>query len=123
MPESDLLAESRESIARVSELAHTGSIFGGAEKGFFENQNGCVQVSIEDDKGRMLSKDKGPYPLYSDLVFDSTGKLCLYSSRPGFAFYNIAPGQYLLKWKTSKGGLLRSHVIRVGKDRVSIVVN
>lgn len=123
MPEADLLNESRESIARVSEAPHTGSIFGGAEKGFFENQKGCVEVTLEDGQGRALSKEKGPYPLYSDSLFESTQKLCLYSSRPGFSFYNLPAGQYLLKWKTSKGELLRSHVIRVGRERVSIVVN
>jgi len=123
LPEADLLNESRESIARVGEAPGTASIFGGAEKGFFEDQKGCVLVSLEDDQGRGVSKEKGPYPLYSDPQFESTRKLCLYSSRPGFAFYQLPPGQYLLKWKNSKGKLLRSHVIRVGMDRVSIVVN
>jgi len=123
MPEADLLSESRASIARVSETPQTGSVFGGAEKGFFENQNGCVLVTLEDEQGRSLSTEKGPYPLYSDSLFESSRKLCLYSSRPGFAFYNLPPGQYILKWKTSKGTLLRSHIVRVGMDRVSIVVN
>ena len=122
LPEGDLIEEARQSVARIGKEAHSGMLFGGAEKRFFQNQKSCVTVSLETGDGTQVSDQHGPYPL-SEKEFDGSKPLCLSSQRPGFSFYNLNPGQYLLEWKSQSGTVLRSHVVRVGSDRVTILVN
>jgi len=122
LPETDLLEEARTAVARVSELPHRGTILGGAEASFFANKRRCVYVSLERTDGQQVSTEHGPYALHQDQKQKSK-QLCLSSQRPGFSFYNLDPGEYILKWKNNRGELLRSHVTRVGSDRTSILIN
>lgn len=121
LSESDLLTEAR-SMAHVSEQAHKGTVLGGANSRFFENQTACVYVSLLDSAGRKVASDHGPFPL-NYRQDNPAVPLCLTRQNPGFSFYNLEPGQYLVKWRTQKGKVFRSHVIRVGADRATILVN
>lgn len=120
--EKDLLDEVRESMAKLSSNPAKGQILGGAESRFFDNMQSCVYVSLENIKGETLSAEHGPFPVHFGDV-PSKQPLCLSKQRPGFSFFNLEPGQYILKWTNSKGELLRSHITRVGSDRASILVN
>jgi hypothetical protein len=122
LPDSDLLEEAQASVARVTEIPHRGTLLGGAEASFFANKRRCVFASLEKMDGQSVSPEHGPYPLHQDQQRDSK-QLCLSSHRPGFSFFNLEPGEYILKWKSSQGELLRSHVSRVGADRTSILIN
>ncbi|NBX77664.1 MAG: hypothetical protein EBQ92_14035 [Proteobacteria bacterium] len=122
LPETELLEEVQSSVARVSEIPHRGTVLGGAEASFFANKRRCVFVSLEKTDGQSVSLDHGPFPLHQDQKQNAKG-LCLSSHRPGFSFFNLEPGEYLLKWRNARGELLRSHVTRVGADRTSILIN
>jgi hypothetical protein len=118
--EKDLVAESQSRVARVTHEKGKGLIVGGADPAFFGKKNGCISVSLEDTDNKVVSSEKGPFVLTGK---PKSGGFCLTARRPGFAFYNLPSGEYILKWKNSKGSNLRSHVVRVGTDRVSVVVN
>ncbi|NBT59755.1 hypothetical protein EBT16_13325, partial [bacterium] len=122
LPESDLVEEARSSIAKVVEQPYKGTVLGGAQSKFFGKYRQCVHVTLENSSGEMISSQNGPYPLQGGET-DKSKKLCLSSQQPGFAFYNLEPGEYILKWKTARGEILRSHVTRVGSDRTSVLIN
>lgn len=122
LAESELLHEVRASVAKVSERPHSGVILGGAESRFFENSKSCVYVSLTDSEGLPVSPEQGPFPLHRG-EFNPQKPLCLAKQSPGFSYFNLKPGQYILKWKNRKGEVLRSHVTRVGADRTSILIN
>jgi hypothetical protein len=47
----------------------------------------------------------------------------LTAADPGFSFFNLPPGEYLLKMTDETGKTFRAHVVRVGVERVSVLVN
>jgi hypothetical protein len=122
LAEAELLNEVRTTVARVPEAPHSGAILGGAESRFFEKSKSCVYVSLETSEGQPVSSEQGPFPLHRG-DFNPSKPLCLVPQSPGFSYFNLTPGQYILKWKNKKGEVLRSHVTRVGADRTSILIN
>jgi hypothetical protein len=72
-------------------------------------------------KGLPVSNEHGPFSLSQ--IPKSNAAYALTATDPGFAFFNLAPGEYLLKMKDENGKAFRSHIVRVGVERVSVVVN
>jgi len=107
--------------ANVDLRESLGHVIGGAENNFFKNGLDCVTVELFTDDGERVERSYGPFPFRSQDQDESS--LCLSIESPGFAFFNLNPGQYILKWVDQSNKLLRSHIIRVGRDRVSMVVN
>lgn len=122
LPESELVEAARTSVARTLEAPQTGVLLGGADQGFFGDRKQCVYVSLETIQGERVGEEQGPYPLNRADV-NPRKPLCLSKYRPGFSYFNLKPNQYVLKWHSAQGELLRTHVTRVGADRVSILVN
>ncbi len=121
MMENQLLKDGAASAAKVSLAPGKGSVVGGAEPSFFGGIRQCVTVFLVAADGRVLSNEHGPFPLHQ--AKSSNGPLCLKVEDSGFSFFNVPPGEYLLKWVNGKGFAFRTHVVRVGQDRVSVVVN
>jgi len=71
--------------------------------------------------GSPVSEAHGPFSLSQ--VTQKISEFKLTPKNPGFAFFNLAPGEYLLKMVAPNGKVFRTHVVRVGVERVSIVVN
>ncbi len=118
--EKELVYESAMSFARVRPEKHKGIVVGGADAKFFEAKNKCVKVELLNNKGQALEVEKGPYLLYEKS--NPKDSPCLTKNKPGFAFYNIEAGEYILNWKNQTGTYLSSQIVRVGADRLSIVV-
>jgi len=123
LPEAELIEEARQLVAKTNSTPHTGTIFGGAEKSFFGSRRSCVYLTLETAEGRPVREEHGPFPLTRNEAENPNGTFCISKQKPGFSFYNLLPGQYLLKWKSQKGEILRTHVVRVGSDRTTILVN
>ncbi len=121
MMENQLIQDGAASAARVAVQSGKGSIVGGAEAPFFKGIKQCVTVFLVDSQGQVMARENGPFPLHQAPLDNKA--LCLSKEDPGFSFFNIPPGEYLLKWVSGKGFAFRTHVVRVGKDRVSVVVN
>lgn len=99
-----------------------GSVLGGAEVGFFGKRNGCVFVSLEDTAGNVMGGEHGPFP-FTGTGIPKGAPLCLSAQRPGFVFFDLPSGEYVLKWVNAKGHTFRTHLVRVGLDRASVIVN
>ncbi|MFM8268906.1 MAG: hypothetical protein ACKN9V_01865 [Pseudomonadota bacterium] len=123
LPEKELVEEARVSVAKVTEIPNRGILLGGAESSFFGKNRKCVYVTLARTDGAAVSSEHGPYPLHHRVKNRTASSQCLSKESPGFGFYNLEPGEYLLRWQTSQGESLRSHVARVGSDRVSILIN
>jgi hypothetical protein len=74
-----------------------------------------------DPSGLPVSLEHGPFSLTQ--VLRMKDGYTLSAKDPGFAFYNLSPGEYLLKMIDESQRTIRAHVIRVGVERVSVVVN
>ncbi len=122
MVQKDLVTESATRVARITMRRDRGSVVGGAEASFFGKGTSCVLVAIEDANGARIDETNGPFPLVGDAQAKGS-PLCLTRQKPGFAFFNMAPGEYILKWQTRQGVTFRSRVVHVGTDRVSVIVN
>ena len=122
LPEEELLTEVRSSVAKVTEIPGRGSLLGGAQPQFFRDLKKCVYVSLENSFGQPSLNSEGPSPLHRG-DSNPNKRLCLTKDRPGFSFFNLEPGQYILNWKTPDGSLLRTHVVRVGANRTTILIN
>jgi hypothetical protein len=126
MVEKDLVKEGAASVARLKLDRSRGSVIGGADASFFSHGETCVHVVLEDGNGNRLPQGAGPYPLKvgeRTPTYRADVPLCLSRQAPGFAYYNLPPGQYLLKWVNAKGRAFRSHVFFVGVNRVSVIVD
>lgn len=99
----------------------TGILVGAIEQNFFRREN-CLSIALTDISGREVSIEKGPYA-FSGTSNRRSLPYCASSASPGFAYYNLAPGEYILKITNSKNRLIRAHVVRVGQDRVTLTVN
>lgn len=121
MMENQLVQDGAASVAKVALAAGKGSVVGGAEPSFFNGVKQCVTVFLVSADGRVISTEHGPFPLHQAKA--SSGPLCLNQEDTGYSFFNVPPGEYLLKWVNAKGFAFRTHVVRVGRDRVSVVVN
>ncbi len=121
MMENQIIKDGAASAAKVSLQNGKGSVVGGAETSFFNGIRQCVTVMLVASDGRSIGREHGPFPLHQTSAKD--GALCLTGENPGFAFFNLPTGEYLLKWVNAKGFAFRTHVVRVGQDRVSVVVN
>lgn len=115
------LIESAKAVAGLKMTPRTGSIVGGAENSLFGKGATCARVRLLTSEGQEVPPIHGPYPLSAQAKTE--GPLCLTSAHPGFGFYNLTSGQYLLVWENRKGVAFRTRVIHVGIDRVSFLVN
>lgn len=119
MLEKEILHESRK-LSGVTQRLKMGSLVGGVSSSLLKKRKRCVAVQLIDFEGKPVSKELGPFPFST-----STNKelpMCLTASEPGFSFFNLPPGQYFVKWVDKQGHLLRSHVVYIGEDRVSVVL-
>lgn len=120
MMDNEMLEESLK-INRVNQDRSRGMIVGGAEPTFFEQGSKCVNVQLLDTHGNTLSKEAGPYPIAG--AKNAHKGFCLTKEAPGFAFFNVPSGEYILKWINEKSIPLRTHILHVGVNRTSIQVN
>ncbi len=121
MLDSDLLKDSALDVARIRSMDRsTGAIIGGAEPSLFAHHPGCFSVELEDAKERKVISEKGPFPWGKP---SEGNELCLTQENPRFAYYNLAPGEYILKWFDAVHQVPRTHTFYVGMDRVSMVIN
>ena len=110
IPEA-LVKDSALGIARIRALDPTkGNIMGGAEPYFFGQRTGCSHVELYDEYGNLVALH-GPYPWGSDE--DVSHGLCLNAEMPRYAFYNLDPGLYVVKWVDDQGVGFASHVVYV----------
>jgi hypothetical protein len=99
----------------------------------FPKGPGCITVDLQTEYGLPVSAEHGPFPLLpaavsqngrGPLVSPVPGTSCLNQEKPGFAYFNLAPGLYQLRWRDpASKQLLRTHLLHVGMNRVSVVVN
>ncbi len=122
MMDKEMISGSAESVAKIKWKAHLGAIIGGAKTDFFNGRKECVAITLDNLSGKKVSSEHGPYPL-SGPAHAKGDKVCLTSDRPGFTFFNLAAGEYLLKWRNAKGAAIRSRVVHVGLGRVSIALD
>lgn len=118
--EKELIYESAMSFARVRPEKHKGIIVGGADAGFFDTKSRCVTAELYTSSGNRAEAEKGPYLLYERS--NPKDSPCLTKNKPGFAFYNLDAGEYILTLKSQSGKYLSSQIVRVGADRLSVVV-
>jgi hypothetical protein len=121
MIERDLIKESANRIARVRHEKNTGVIVGGAHASLFKSGRNKVFIKLLDTKGQVVPAEHGPFSLSQ--VPKNNSKFVLTSADPGFSFFNIRPGEYLLKMSDEAGKTFRAHLVRVGVERVSVLVN
>lgn len=119
--ERDLLKESASRIARIRHEKNTGVIAGGLHASVFDNERPSLRLELVHTDGSPVSEAHGPFSLSQ--VTQKISEFKLTPKNPGFAFFNLAPGEYLLKMVAPNGKVFRTHVVRVGVERVSIVVN
>lgn len=120
--EKELIQESAASGAKLNLDRDKGSIIGGADAAFFQKGQGCVSVVLQSGDGKPVDPKAGPFPLAATGA-DPTRRLCLTPRSPGFAYFNLPSGEYILKWVGAGGEALRSHLVYVGVDRVSVAVD
>ncbi len=122
MIENELVATSAERLARLKWKTQLGAVVGGASGAFFKNREECIAVTLDDLSGKSVGSEFGPFPLSGKATVTRSQKLCLTKANPGFTFFNLQPGEYVVKWRNSKGASIRSRVVRVGLGRVTIAV-
>ena len=116
----DLVKEFRKH-SRTTREKSTGSIVGGVEAKHFKG-SACVFAELLDANGKAIATELGPFALW-DGGNKKDDKLCLSQDKQGFSYFNLAPGEYLLNLRSAKNQLLKSQLVRVGFNRVSVVVN
>ena len=121
MIERDLLRESAQRVARVGHDKNTGVIIGGAHTSLFKKGRRKIQITLLKINGNVMPAEHGPFSLSQ--IPKNKAAFLLTAKNPGFAFFNVPPGEYLLKMAGDSGATFRSHVVRVGVERVSVVVN
>lgn len=121
MMERDLIKESANRIARMRHEKNTGVIVGGAHTSLFRSNRTQLRVLLMDSAGLPVAIEHGPFSLTQ--VPETKAGFRLSPKDPGFAFYNLTPGEYLLKMLDDRQRVVKCHVIRVGVERVSVVVN
>jgi hypothetical protein len=105
---------------RPREVEKLGTILGGAHGALFDKADGCLRAELWSvNSGTQVSIDHGPFALRGS----AADVLCLTRNHPGFNFVDLAPGEYLLKWKDDSKHALGSRVIHVGMGRDSVSVN
>jgi hypothetical protein len=122
MMEKELLTESANRVAKMKIRSDAGSLVGGAQASFFKSGARCVYVQLLDGMGKAVSAKHGPFALAGP-ASEKTEALCLTQRSPGFSFFNLPAGEYLLKWIDEHGTTFRSHVVYVGMGRISVAVN
>lgn len=118
--EKEMIVESQK-INRVSQDRNLGMILGGAEPSFFEKGRKCVRVELLDSNGKAVPGHVGPFPIAG--AKNQEKGFCLSQSAPGFAFFNVPSGEYIVKWVDQKRKTFRTHFLRVGVNRASVLVN
>ncbi len=121
MMERDLIRESAIRIARVRHEKNTGVIVGGAHPAFFKKGRNRIGILLLNSKGQPVSEEHGPFSL--NQIPKHQGSFVITPKSSGFTFFNLSPGEYILKMMDPSGRAFRAHVVRVGVERVSIVVN
>ncbi len=118
MIEKDVMEESRK-LAGAGFVSKSGAIVGGATGNIFKGKS-CVIVKLFNSDGVEALSEKGPFAFTRALKNGES--LCLTVQDPGFSFFNLKAGEYLLKWY-NRGGrrVLRSRVVHVGEDRVTVI--
>jgi hypothetical protein len=105
----------------------TGMVLGKARGSLFDMaQDSAVEVELRTPSGKKVSSSNGPFPLYG-----SEPSLGLTREKPGFAFWNLVPGEYVVLWRRiSDRQIIRVDVTDVGpriepgvvnQDHVSVV--
>ncbi len=89
----------------------------GAIDDIFYNYKGCILPRLLYSNGENVEKEKGPFFLLND----NEPLKCLNRQTPSFIFNNLQSGQYILKFEGND--LLRSKVVNVGINRITIVAN
>ena len=122
LADEKLFKDSHQEFARISQLDPSkGAVMGGAEPSLFASVKGCVSIELLDSEQRPVPKRNGPFT-WGKRTDDRNG-LCLNAQNPRYAFYELPPGQYLSRWVTQEGKVLRAHVFYVGKNRPAMVIN
>ncbi len=124
MVQREVFRETATGVAKLTPRRDLGSIIGGAEQSFFKGRTGCVRVAAfntNDPTGKPVPAENGPFPFSKKR--QETKSLCLRAANPGFGFYNLESGEYIIKLVGDEGEVAPSHVARVGKGKVSIAVN
>ncbi|MFM8314283.1 MAG: hypothetical protein ACKOA8_08370, partial [Deltaproteobacteria bacterium] len=115
MIERDLIKESAARVARVKHEKNTGVILGGANATLFKRGRQRIQLKLLDSRGVNVAEDHGPFSLSH--ISKTKGPFVLSSADPGFTFYNLQPGEYILNMMDESGRVFRTHVVRVGVER------
>lgn len=117
--EKDLLRENAKSFSRREKHSGLGTLIGGAATGFF-TRSSCVLPRLLRGDGTAVTYEEGPY--YFSKVRSGAESFCLTAQYPGFSYVNLTPGEYVLQFFSTSHKLLRSKVVRLGGDRVTIAV-
>lgn len=118
--DDDTVSRAMHDFTKFTPKPDRGSLVGGAESEFFQNTQGCLSVSLESLEHGAAKVAQGPHPL---LPSQAGGSLCISARSPGFAFHDLPPGEWNLRWADAQGQTLRTRVVRVGQGRVTVVVN
>lgn len=129
--ESELIRESLKSFARAGDQPGLGSLVGGASVRFMR-KTACTRVRLLSTEGSVVEADSGPY--YFSKKRSLKDPICLTTKEPGFSFVGLRPGDYLLQYLQERGQdhgkergqengrILRSRLVRIGMNRVSVAV-
>jgi hypothetical protein len=118
--DDDTVSRAMHDFTKFTPKPDRGSLVGGAESELFKKTQGCLSVSLESLEHGAAKVAQGPHPL---LPSQAGGPLCVSARSPGFAFHDLPPGEWNLRWADAQGQTLRTRVVRVGQGRVTVVVN
>jgi hypothetical protein len=118
--DDDTVSRAMHDFTKLTPKPDRGSLVGGAESELFKKTQGCLSVSLESLEHGAAKVAQGPHPL---LPSQAGSPLCVSARSPGFAFHDLPPGEWNLRWTDAQGQTLRTRVVRVGQGRVTVVVN
>lgn len=119
MMEEDVI-DQLAAIAHVKLRPGFGNLAGGLAGSLFKDSNSCVKVSVFDEDGTPVSSEFGPFSSLSEA--SGSEDFCLTRTENEFGFLNLPPKRYLLRLYDNEG-FEKFHVVHVGADRLSVVVN
>ena len=115
-------AASRNRMVQESNL---GWIAGGIAGDLFRQAGACVSLQLTPlDLSTSMRLPQGPFGLEENNMRDSAGvqeKSCLTPASRSFVFFNVAAGEYQFSYWDKFHRLLRTHFIRVGKGRLTLI--
>lgn len=102
--------------------SNLGTLIGGASAEFFKGRNECISVTLDNLSGAPLPEKAGPF-LLNGQTSSKSDVVCLNAAKPRFSFFNLMPGEYVLKWRNATGQTIRTRVVHVKLNSVSVAID